>query len=110
MATPGLNVTNYRAPGSVWDRPGWNGAAERTPLVRWLIALAAGAAAARAIQRRPAGWPVVAGLGGTVACFALVGRIDAARVRLWLQDAIDRAHRTSDPVHEASADSFPASD
>ena len=54
---------------------------------------------------------MLAGIGGTLAWWALTGEGDLSEPRRWFSEVLERApwHR-EDAVHEASADSFPASD
>jgi hypothetical protein len=84
----GLNITTHRAPESVWNRRGWDGTPERLTVTRWLI-----------------------GVGGSLAWWALTGEGDLSEPRRWTGALIERVSGPStDSVHDASADSFPASD
>ena len=86
--THGLNLTTHRAPASVWDRSGWDGTREQLAATRWLL-----------------------GIGGTLAWWALTGEGDLSGTRRWFGEIVERAGwRREDLVHDASADSFPASD
>jgi len=54
---------------------------------------------------------VLAALGGTIALWALSGEGDLSSARQWLSGIGSRVWpRGQDAVHDASADSFPASD
>jgi hypothetical protein len=54
---------------------------------------------------------MLAGLGGTIAWWALTGEGDLSEARRWFIKALERAPWWArDVVHESSADSFPASD
>jgi len=106
-----LNLTTHRAPVSVWDRRGWDGSRERIALTRWLIGIGGGALAVQGLRRRTVGGSLLAGVGGGLAWWALSGDGDFPDARRWLGQLIERAGwRPDDPVHDASADSFPASD
>jgi len=83
-----LNLTTHRAPSSVWDRRGWDGTREQLAMTRWLL-----------------------GVGGSVAWWALTGEGDLSDARRFLAHLVERTGwRRDDLVHDASADSFPASD
>ena len=86
--TDTLNLTTHRAAESVWDRRGWNGTREQLAITRWLL-----------------------GIGGTIAWWAFTGEGDLSDARRFVTQLVERAGwRTEDLVHDASADSFPASD
>jgi hypothetical protein len=108
-----LNLTTHRAAGAgVWDRRGWDGTGE-PPVARWLIGIGGGALAVEGLRRRGFSGSILAGLGGSLFCWALSGRGDLPTARQRLFDRLEQARapwRSADPVHEASADSFPASD
>ena len=54
---------------------------------------------------------MLAGLGGTLTWWALTGRGDLSDARNWFASVLERVGwRRDDLVHDASADSFPASD
>jgi len=104
-------VTVHRAPTSVWDRRGWNGSRFHITATRWLIGGGGAALAIQGMRHKGVARVVLAGIGGTLAWWALTGEgelPDAQRVLSFIADRIGR--RNGDPVHEASADSFPASD
>ena len=105
------NLTAHRAPASVWDRRGWDGTPERLALTRLLVGVGGGALAIQALRRRSWGGGILAGLGGTLAWWALTGEGDLTEARCWFARVLERApwHR-EDAVHEASDASFPASD
>jgi hypothetical protein len=106
-----LNLTTHRAATSVWDRRGWDGSRERLTLMRWLVGVGGGALAIQGLRLRSAAGGLLAGFGGALAWWALTGEGDLSEPRRRLGRILDRApwHR-EDLVHEASADSFPASD
>jgi hypothetical protein len=105
-----LNLTAHRAASSVWDRRGWNGTSEPA-MTRWLVGVGGGALAVEGLRRRGAMGSFFAGLGGTLVWWALTGQGDLSSARRWFADTLECAPwRPVDPVFEASADSFPASD
>jgi hypothetical protein len=111
MTTPDLNLTagTRRAPGSVWERDGWNGNPQRLTLGRWLVGLGGAALAAQGFRQRTMAGGLLAGLGCGIAWWALAGEGDLSEARRRIGNAVDR-WRAEDPVDEASAASFPASD
>jgi hypothetical protein len=106
-----LNLTAHRAPESVWDRRGWDGSRERLAMTRILVGVGGGALAVQAIRQRTWTGRILAGIGGSLAWWALTGEGDLSEARRWFSGRIaGRLHRREDQVHEASAESFPASD
>ena len=106
-----LNLTTHRAPRSVWDKRGWDGSREGLAASRWLIGIGGGVLAIQGARRRSVLGGLLAGVGGSLAWWALTGEGDLSEARRWFAQLRDRApwHR-EDLVHDASADSFPASD
>lgn len=106
-----LNLTTHRAPMSVWDRRGWNGSRERVATTRMLLGVGGGALAVQGLRQRTVAGSMLAGFGGGLAWWALAGGGDLSQVRRWAGTLIGRmGFGPDDQVHEASADSFPASD
>jgi hypothetical protein len=106
-----LNITSHRAPGSVWKRRGWDGTREPPALSRWLIAAGGGVLAIQGLRQRSVPGTMLAGLGGTLAWWALTGEGDLSDAQRWVRALIERVPwRGGDCVEDASADSFPASD
>lgn len=106
-----LETATHRAPVSVWDRDGWNGNPEKLALTRWLLGFGGAALAVQGIRQRTAAGGVLAGLGGSIAWWALTGEGDLSEARRWFMKALEQAPwRAEDTVQSASADSFPASD
>jgi len=109
--THGLNLTTHRAPVSVWDRRGWDGTREQLTMTRWLVGIGGGALALQGLRQRSVAGSILAGLGGSLAWWALTGEGDLSDARRFVGQLVDRTGwRTEDQVHDASADSFPASD
>ncbi len=106
-----LNLTMHRSSVSVWNKRGWDGSRERLTLSRWLLGVGGGALAVEGLRRRSVAGGMMAGLGGTIAWWALSGEGDLSDARRWFDQLLARAPwQRDDRVHEASADSFPASD
>jgi uncharacterized membrane protein len=106
-----LNLTTHRAPASVWDRRGWDGTREQLAMTRWLVGIGGGALAVQGLRQRSFLGSVLAGIGGTLAWWALTGEGDLSDARRWMGEIAERVGwRRQDLVHDASADSFPASD
>ena len=106
-----LNLTTHRAAGaSVWDRRGWDGTSELA-MTRWLVGVGGGALAIEGLRRRGLSGSFFAGLGGSLVWWSLTGQGDLSTARRWFDGVLEHAPwRAADPVQEASADSFPASD
>jgi hypothetical protein len=99
-----LNLVQHRGEPSIWDdadRQSWD-------LERWLAATAAGALFVSGIRRRsPEGALMV--IGAAALGWWAASQPDArAWHRGWLRAALPT--RREDEVHEASQESFPASD
>jgi hypothetical protein len=109
--THGLNLTTHRAAESVWERSGWDGTREQLAMTRWLVGIGGGALALQGLRQRSVVGGLLAGIGGSLAWWALTGEGDLSEARRWIGSAIERAGwRTDDRVHDESAESFPASD
>jgi hypothetical protein len=106
-----LNLTTHRASANVWDRRGWDGTRERLAMTRWLLGIGGSALALQGIRQKTVTGGLLAGIGGSLAWWALSGEGDLSEARRWLSHLAERAGwNTDDLVHDASADSFPASD
>ena len=109
--THGLNLTTHRAAESVWERSGWDGTREQLAMTRWLVGIGGGALALQGLRQRSLAGSLLAGIGGSLAFWALAGKGDLSDARRWIGHAIERAGwRIDDRVHDESAESFPASD
>ena len=106
-----LNLETHRAASSVWDRRGWDGTREQLTMMRWLVGIGGGALAVQGLRQRSIAGGILAGLGSSLAWWALTGEGDLSGVGRFAQHVADRVGlRSDDPVGNASADSFPASD
>lgn len=106
-----LNLSTHRASASVWDRRGWDGTRERMAMTRWLLGAGGAALALQGLRQKSAVGGLLAGIGGSLAWFALSGEGDLSNARRWMTRMAERVGwHTDDLVHDASADSFPASD
>jgi uncharacterized membrane protein len=97
------NLTVERSQPSVWEKQAAAGRYDSQQMVT-----GAGGAALALIGLRRGGLAggLLAAAGGTIAARAAMGRHDMVVLRNW----IERQRRSSDVVHEASDESFPASD
>jgi hypothetical protein len=106
-----LNITAHRASANVWDRRGWNGTPEQLALSRWLVGIGGTALAVEGFRRRNVSGSILAGVGTTLAWWALTGEGDLSQVRRQADLLLERIGWSShDRVVEASTESFPASD
>jgi hypothetical protein len=106
-----LNLTTHRASANVWDRRGWDGSRERLATTRWLLGIGGTALALQGLRQKTIAGGFLAGIGGSLAWWALSGEGDLSEARRWFTHLAERAGWNSDDlVHDASADSFPASD
>ena len=109
--TTDLNLETHRAAASVWDRRGWNGGGQGIALSRLLIGAGGVALAIQGARQRSWAGRFLAGIGSTAAWWALTGEQDFVSARRCVSDFFARATRDDDdPVFQASAESFPASD
>jgi hypothetical protein len=108
----GLNLGTHRQNSSVWQRRGWDGTRQRLAMSRLLVGIGGGALALQAMRSKTLSGRMLAGLGGTLAWWALTGEGDLTEARRWFDRVIERApwKRAADPVQLASDESFPASD
>ena len=105
-----LNLTTHRESRSVWERRGWDGTAETAPIARLLLGVGGGALAMQGMKRRGVTGALLVGVGTTLAWWAVTGRSTMPNLQRWVDAARERFVDGEDQVHEASADSFPASD
>jgi len=106
-----LNLVSHRQVTSVWDRSGWDGSRERLAISRALVGAGGLAMAIQGARQRSWSGGVLAAIGGSLAWWALTGEGDLSGMRRGLMEMGERLSLfRQDRVHEASADSFPASD
>jgi len=106
-----LNLTARRTPVSVWSREGWDGTQQQLTLSRWLVGIGGGALAIQGLRQRSIPGSLLAAVGGSLAWWALTGEGDLSDGWRWLAEMASRARmRRDDRIHEASTESFPASD
>lgn len=106
---PNLNLTNARSQPSVWDRP--------TPTLqaydreRWMTAAWGSALTMIGARRGGFSGGLLATVGAALAVRAAMGRHDFRMARHWVDTTItSQGWRAKDIVHDASEESFPASD
>jgi hypothetical protein len=105
-----LNLVTHRAAASVWDRRGWDGTNDWVP-TRLLLGIGGGALALEGLRRRGVTGSLFAAVGGGLAWWAVTGTGDLSAAERWFARALEFAPWSrTDLVHEASTDSFPASD
>ena len=106
-----LNLSTHRAANSVWDRRGWDGDRRQQTVTRWLVGIGGGALAIQGLRQKSVSGSILAGLGGSLAWWAITGEGDLADARRWVTELVERAGwRSDDVIHTASDESFPASD
>ena len=99
-----LNLVQHRVETNVWDRLDrreWDSE-------RWLAAIAAGVLLLAGVRRRTTTGLLLSLGGGTLAWWAYQGVDERDCWRYHVRSTLPRS--TSDPVVEASEESFPASD
>ena len=100
-----LNLVQHRSAPNVWDRAG----STEWDTERWLISLGAGALLVTGLRRRSwSGFLLVIG-AASLAWWATTGAEERRVRRHQLRSALPR-RSAEDLVHEASEESFPASD
>jgi hypothetical protein len=104
-----LNITAHREPASVWNRKGWDGTPQPLTITRWLIGVGGGALAIQGMRQRSFAGGILAAIGGSLAWMAMTGT-ELRDAQEWFGHLIERVWYREDQVHEASAESFPASD
>jgi hypothetical protein len=106
-----LNLSTHRATTSVWSRRGWDGSRRHLTVTRWLVGVGGGALAVQGLRQKSISGSILAGVGGTLAWWALTGDGDLSDARHWLTRLAERTGlQRDDMIHESSTESFPASD
>ena len=104
-----LNLTDARSLPSVWDRP--TSTLQSYDRERWMTAAWGSALTMIGARRGGFGGGLLATLGATLAVRAAMGRHDFRMARHYLDSTVARqGWRAKDIVHDASEESFPASD
>jgi hypothetical protein len=109
--TETMNLDTHRAPQSVWERRGWDGADDRHRIARLTLGVAGGVMAVQGLRQGSWSGRLLFSVGGSLVWWAVTGdgKIGKAR-HLAGEFAARMGLRGADPVHEASDESFPASD
>ena len=109
MTDGSMNLTVPRGDKSVWDEQRWRMAdCDRD---RWITALWGSSLVLLGSRRRGFGGGLMATLGSIVTARAAMGYHDLGVARSWINRRMyERGWRSRDIVHEASKESFPASD
>ena len=103
------NLMIERSTPSVWDRP--NPVLQQYDRERWMTATLGSALTMIGARRGGFGGGLLATLGAVVAVRAAMGHHDVRIARHWVDSTItNRGWRAKDIVHDASEESFPASD
>jgi hypothetical protein len=100
-----LNLVQHRDERNVWDQLECGRDTER-----WVASLLASAFFLAALRRRSRTGLLFAVAGGTLAWWACAGTDKRTQWRGHVRSALPQPRSTSDPVIEASEESFPASD
>lgn len=106
-----INLATHRKQESVWDRRGWDGTDERMVATRVLAGIGGALLAAQGFRQR--GWcgRLLVGVGTSLAWWSLTGGGKIGQAQQWIGEIAERTgFRHRDTVHEASDESFPASD
>jgi uncharacterized membrane protein len=104
-----LNLMNARSQPSVWDRPGPT--LQAYDRERWMTAAWGSALTMLGARRGGFGGGLLATLGAVLAVRAAMGRHDVRLARHWVDGVVtSQGWRAKDIVHDASEESFPASD
>jgi uncharacterized membrane protein len=101
-----LNLVQQRGTGDVWSR----GALETWDLERWIASMAAGALLLGASRRRSTAGLLMAAGAGVLAWWAMSAPETRRYRRGQLRAVLPIRHSATDPVGQASEESFPASD
>jgi hypothetical protein len=108
--SPALNLTAHRESANVWDQLAGNAARQRHLVIRLLLGVGGGALAVQGARHSSWKGGLLAGLGGSLAIWALT-QDDPTALRRWVSGTLERAGLCrNDLVTEVLTESFPASD
>jgi hypothetical protein len=111
MADGTMNLQLSRSEKTVWDERSWSATLSDYDKQRWVTAAWGVALAITGARRGGFGGGLAATAGAALAVRAAMGRHDFDVARDWLDGRlIDLGWRAHDRVHDASEESFPASD
>jgi hypothetical protein len=105
-----MNLKAHRASSSVWDRQGWSGTSKQLAATRWLVGIGGASLAVQGIRLRTRTGGMLAGLGAGLTWWAVTGEGDLSEARSWFFRVLEPWLGHEDQVHQASTESFPASD
>ena len=113
MANDDMNLATatHRQPQSVWEKKGWDGNDDRKIATRVLLGIGGTVLTIQGLRQR--GWSggMLVSAGTTLAWWALTGGCSVDQAQNWFSELAERTSlRRPDAVHEASDESFPASD
>jgi hypothetical protein len=101
------NLELHRSGPSVWDT---HGRPMRWDIERWIASMVAGGLFVAAVRKRSKASGVMMCAASVLACWALTGPDIRSRRRGQLRAVLQYRRPDTDPVMEASEESFPASD
>jgi uncharacterized membrane protein len=109
MAEPSRNLIIERSAVNVWDRP--SSALQGYDQERWMAAACGSVLTMLGARRGGFGGGLIAMAGAAMAIRAAMGRHDIALARHFVGSSLrQRGWGSKDIVHDASDESFPASD
>jgi hypothetical protein len=111
MTYESKNLTLHRSGINVWEQPGWTPDTSQWDRERLFLGLSGVGLALLGLRR--GGWlgSLVGASAAGMAVRAFQGHHDLTRARSWADLRLRaRGWRREDAVHDASAESFPASD
>jgi hypothetical protein len=111
MSERELNLQLHRQSANVWDKRRWDGSREWMVITRTLLGVGGIVLAVQGARHRTWSGRMLAGIGGTLAWWALASEGNLAEARRCFKQVLERTPwRNDDYITEASVESFPASD